>query len=137
MTFWLKKCSCDPFEEMHRILDFPVSTKESFMRPLSDVWEDEKNVYASVELPGLRKEDIDINVTDEGIEVKAEKKAENEEKDKNYYRLERNYAGFYKFIALPENVDSEKAEASYSDGILEVKIPKTEKTESKKKIKVN
>lgn len=136
MTFWLKRYA-DPFEDFQRILDFPVATGKSFLRPLGDVWEDEKNVYASVELPGLKKEDIDINITDEGIEVKAEKKAEKEEKDKNYYRIERNYAGFYKFISLPENIDAEKAEASYNNGILKVSLPKTEKTESKKKIKVN
>ncbi len=141
----------DPFEEMrrmHRYLNrmfagffesepFEERFESSIRQPLADTWETEDAVYASIELPGVNKEDIEINVVDHGLEIKAMRKEETKEHKKGFYRIERNYAGFYKYIALPENAMPEKAEAEYKNGILEIRVPKTKAKEpSKRRIKI-
>jgi HSP20 family protein len=119
----------EPIERM------PVE-RSSYRAPLTDVWEDEKNVYITAELPGIKKEDISVNITERGIEIKAKKKEEMEEKRKGMYRLERTYGGFYKFVALPSNVDVDKAEATYNNGVLEIRIPKKEVKEEGRKLEI-
>ncbi|MBN2422163.1 Hsp20/alpha crystallin family protein [Candidatus Woesearchaeota archaeon] len=113
--------------------------KKGYRTPLTDIWETDNKVIATLELPGMKKDDIDINVTDDQLEVNVEKKEEKEEndKEKGIYRKERRYAGFYRCFALPSNVKAEQAEASYNNGVLEVKIPKSEEPKAKaKKIEV-
>ncbi len=94
--------------------------------PLTDLEETGKEVIAKFELPGVEKKDIQLNITENKIEVKVEKRKESEEKKKGYYRMERKYAGFYRAIPLPEGVHPEKAKAKYEKGILEVTMPKSE-----------
>lgn len=94
--------------------------------PLTDLEETDREVIAKFELPGVDKKDIQLNITENKIEVKVEKKKESEEKKKCYYRVERRYAGFYRAIPLPEGVHPEKAKAKYEDGILKVTMPKAE-----------
>jgi len=141
----------DPFEEMRRMHQhlnrmfagffesepFEERFESSIRQPLADTWETEDAVYASIELPGVNKEDIEINVVDHGLEIKAMRKEETKEHKKGFYRIERNYAGFYKYIALPENAVPEKAEAKYKNGILEIRVPKTKAKEpGKRRIKI-
>ena len=135
----------DPFEDMRRMQRFfnrmfsgleeaPFEGGfESVRQPLADIWETRDAFYASVELPGVNKEDIEINVVDNGLEIKAMRKEETKEHKKGFYKIERNYAGFYKFIALPENAMPEKAEAKYKNGILELRIQKSKAKEPGKK----
>jgi len=94
--------------------------------PLTDLEETDKEVIAKFELPGVDKKDIQLNITENKIEVKVEKRKESKEKKKGYYRMERRYSGFYRAIPLPEGVHPEKAKAKYEDGILEVTMPKAE-----------
>ena len=111
----------------------------NYIEPLSDIYETEKEIVAKMEIPGVSKEDVKINATGEGIEIKCEKRDEikEEDKKKGRYRFERNYSGFYRYFTLPENADLERIGANYSNGILELKIPKTAKQEKKgKEIKV-
>ena len=126
----------DPFEEMRRMFssffgELPmVREVESGVRqPLADIWETKDAFYASVEIPGVNKEDITINVVDNGLEIKATRKEKAEEHRKGFYRIERSYSAFYKYIALPENAVLEKAEAHYKNGILEIRVPKSEEKE--------
>lgn len=141
----------DPFEEMRRMNrrigrmfssffenePFEERFESSIRQPLADTWETEDAVHASIELPGVNKEDIEINVVDHGLEIKAMRKEETKEHKKGFYRIERNYSGFYKYISLPENTEPEKAEAQYRNGILEIKIPKIRgKESSKRRIKI-
>jgi len=94
--------------------------------PLTDLEETDKEIIARFEIPGVDKKDIQLNITENKIEVKVEKKKEAKVDKKGYYRTERRYAGFYRAMALPEGIHPEKAKAKYSDGILEVRMPKTE-----------
>ncbi len=112
----------------------------SLRNPLTDIIEKDKEIIAKVEMPGINKEDIEINATDEGIEIKGEtsEKLEKGDKKKGWHRIERRYTGFYRYIGLPEGADIEKIDASYKNGILEIHIPKKESKKKKaKKIKVN
>lgn len=100
----------------------------SYRTPLADVWETDKEIKASIEIPGIDKQDIQIHATDGGLEVSVEKKDEHKEEDKKrgIYRFERSYQGFYRFISLPESADKDKIDASYRNGVLELRIPKRE-----------
>ena len=100
--------------------------KSNYRQPLSDIWETDNEIIATVELPGVKKEDIEVSAKDNGIEIKVEKKDEHktDDKKKGIYRLERQYSGFYRFFSMPENADLNNVHASYKNGVLELKIPK-------------
>jgi HSP20 family protein len=103
--------------------------------PLMDLWEDEDNVTIRAEIPGVNKEDIKLNVTEDSLEVKVLRKKESKGETAGVQHLERSYEGFYRYVQLPCKVVPEKAEATYNNGILEVKIPKAEK-EKKRGVEV-
>jgi len=102
--------------------------------PTVDVYEDDKKVTLKAELPGVKKEDLDINITEDEITLSGEKKKEEKVEEKDYYRIERSYGSFTRKVALPAEVDSAQAKASFKDGMLEITVPK--KAPAKKKVKV-
>ena len=108
-----------------------LTTGDHFRSPIADMKETENSVIARFELPGVDKKDIELNVTEDYIEVKSEKKQE-KKKDKMYERFSQQ---FYRRIPLPTNVKAEKAKASYKNGILNIEIPK-KKEISRKKIEI-
>lgn len=91
--------------------------------PAVEVFERDNNLVVSAELPGMNKDDVRVEVTDEGLAIRGERKREHEEKRQGYYRSERSYGRFYRMIPLPEGVDAEKAKAQFKDGVLQVEIP--------------
>ena len=109
-----------------------------FRPAMSDCYETENSVIASFELPGANKDDIELNVTNDHIEVKIEKKAETkkEDKEKGYYAYEARASQFYKRIPLPADVDADKAKAEYKNGMLRVEIPKKQEAKKEKKRKI-
>jgi len=108
----------------------------NYKAPISDLYETDKEVVAELDMPGVDKKDIKVNVTNDSIEIKAEKKNElkQEDKKKGMFRLERSFAGFYRSFALPNNVDADKANAEYKDGVLKITVPKLKIEEKKKKL---
>ncbi len=110
----------------------------NYRQPLADVFETDKELVATIELPGVDKKDIKINATDEGVEVKVERKDERKQDDKKQglYRLERSYLGFYRYIPVPDGVDTDNIKASYNNGVLELRMPKIEDKRKSKVIKV-
>ncbi len=95
---------------------------------------DEGNQFrVKMDVPGVKKQDININVTDNSLDVSAKHKEESEEKRKNYLRKERSNVSYYRTLSLPEAVVSDKAKAKLSEGVLEVVLPKVKPTPSKKK----
>ncbi len=102
--------------------------------PLVDIKDVGDNYLLEAELPGLKKEDIEIEVKDDRITLKGETKQEKKEEGEGYLRQERSFRSFYREIPIPENVKAEDAEASFKNGVLEVKLPKVEqkKLEGKK-----
>jgi len=112
---------------------------QGYRRPVMDLYETDKEIVSVLEIPGVTKDDIKVNATDEGIEIKVEKKAEKKEGDpkKGFYRMERSYSCFYRYVPMPKNADLPKLDASYREGILELKVPKLEMGPAKREIKVN
>ncbi|MEM4711108.1 MAG: Hsp20/alpha crystallin family protein [Candidatus Woesearchaeota archaeon] len=128
-------------DRRYPLLEAPTSTElmsTNYRKPLLDMTETDKEVIATIELPGVEKEDIQINATEDNIEIKVEKKDEKKEEDKKkgIYKLERSYAGFYRCIPTPENVDVENINATYKNGVLELKMPKIETKKKGKQISV-
>jgi HSP20 family protein len=105
--------------------------------PAVDVVEDDEKVVVKAELPGLTDKDVDISVVDNMLTIKGEKKQEEEKKEKGYHRLERSYGAFQRSIMLPTSVTSDKAKASFKNGLLEIELPKKEEAKPKQiKVKV-
>jgi HSP20 family protein len=91
--------------------------------PAIDVFEKENRLVTRVDLPGMKKEDVKVEVTDGYLTISGERKAEAEEKKEDFYRCEREYGSFYRSVPLPEGVKLEDVKATFTDGVLEVSLP--------------
>ncbi len=98
-----------------------------------DVIDEGKQIRIKMNVPGVQKKDIKLNVTDNSIEVSAQHKEESEEKKKNYLRKERSQISYYKTLPLPEKVISGKTKAKLVDGVLNITVPKSKPTKVLKK----
>lgn len=105
--------------------------------PKTDVVETANAYEVHLALPGVNKEDFNIEVNDNYLTISGERKFQNEKKDKNYHAIETHYGSFSRSFTLPENIDASKINAKYNNGILEVTIPKDEKKALKQTIKVS
>ncbi|BCS54795.1 Hsp20/alpha crystallin family protein [Geobacter sp. SVR] len=101
--------------------------------PSVDVYEEQEDVVVKAEIPGIRKEDVEVTFSDNTIRISGEKRKEERVENKDYYRLERSYGSFSRMIQLPAEVDSDQASATFKDGILEIRIPKSR--EAREKVK--
>lgn len=110
-------------------LEWPWGSDEA----KSDVVEVDDAIEVSIELPGMDMNDIEVSVSDDMLTVKGEKKIERQEEKKGYYLSERSYGAIYRTIPLPPGVDGEKAEASFRNGVLTIRLPQT--PEAKAKVK--
>jgi HSP20 family protein len=99
--------------------------------PTLDMYEDKNEVVVKAEMPGLTKDDIEITLSDSTLILKGEKKKEEEVKEKDYYRCEREYGSFLRTVELPAEVKVEGAKASFKNGVLEVRLPKSEAAKKK------
>lgn len=99
-----------------------------YRKAWADFKENEEEFVLEIELPGVEKEDISLDVTETGIEIKAERKQEmkKEDKEKGEYSFSRSYAGFARYVDLPEESDLEKIDAEYNNGVLSIRVPKKE-----------
>lgn len=97
---------------------------EGAWMPAVELFEREGTLVMRAELPGLKREDITVEVTDHTLTVAGERKAEQEVKERNYYRCERSYGSFQRSITLPAGVEQGQIAATFKDGILEVTLPK-------------
>lgn len=138
----------DPFKELRDIekrissmLDLeraavPVPSKEAVWAPAVNEKEDEKAYYVEVDLPGVKKEDINVEIKDNVVTISGERKFKKEESDKGYTRTESFFGKFERSFTLPSDVDADKIEAKVEDGVLKLTIPKVEEKENTKKIEV-
>ena len=94
--------------------------------PRVDVTEDNENLYVTAEVPGVDKKDVKVSVVGDVLTISGEKKTEQRDEKKNYYRIERNYGSFSRSFTLPAEVSVDKIAAEYKDGVLHVTLPKTE-----------
>lgn len=115
---------------------FRIDEREIGMPPV-DVFEEKDDIVVKAELPGMTKEDIEVSLTDHTLTIKGEKKKEEEVKEENYYRSERSYGSFVRTLELPTEVYTDKVKATFKNGVLEVRVPKTEEAKTKEiKVKV-
>lgn len=99
--------------------------------PVIDVLEKDNRLITKVDLPGLKKEDVKVEVTDGHLAISGERKRESEEKKDKFYRCEREYGSFYRAVPLPEGAKLEDVKATFADGVLEVSVPLPAKAEAK------
>lgn len=105
-------------------LGFPraAELEKTFWAPQIEVTENDGQLKVRADLPGLKKEDIDIELRDDSIIISGERKQESKEEREGYFRSERSYGSFYRSIPLPEGADRDKATASFENGVLEVAV---------------
>jgi HSP20 family protein len=101
--------------------------------PSVDIYEEGETVVVKAELPGLKKGDIEVNIAEDTITISGEKKSEAKVEKKDFYRVERSFGSFSRTLRLPADTQTDKAKASFKDGILEVRIPKS--AAARKKVK--
>ena len=121
-----------PFESLDEWFgDFAPST----FTPSIDIADKGKNIEVTAELPGMTADDVELQLSDNVLTLRGEKKLEDTKEEEGYYRTERSYGYFQRTIPLPVEVDGEKAEANFKDGVLTVRLPKV-KEETKRRIEV-
>ena len=127
-------------EDMDRYfggVSVPPSGELDVWSPTVEVKQVNGKFLVTAELPGLKKENIKIEVTEEALILEGERKYEKEEKGEEYFRSERSYGRFYRSIPLPEGTDLDKAVAEFKDGVLEISVPVAEVKTKKREIPVN
>jgi len=111
--------------------------EENRFAPKIDMTETEKEIVVRAEIPGVNEKEIDISLTQDMLTIKGEKKLEKEEKNENYYHLERSYGKFQRSVHLPVRVNENQVKAEYKNGILKIVLPKSGETKpNTKKIEV-
>lgn len=95
----------------------------SMWLPQVESFERDGKLVVRADLPGLNKDDINVEITDDAIKIRGERRQEEEENEKGYYRSERSYGSFYREIPLPSGANAEDAGATFRNGVLEVTIP--------------
>ena len=129
-------------EEIDRLFGAPLaelartSQLLSGWTPAMDVFEDKDNLYVRAELPGMRKEDIDVSLHDGSLSISGERRSEEKYKEAEVYRAERFVGRFQRTVTLPTQVAADKVKAQYKDGILTITLPKAEEAKPKQ-INVN
>lgn len=127
-------------ERINRMFDDTIRTlhptdgealEKGTWAPAVDIYETNDSFVVSADLPGLNKDEIQIDLKDNTLTLKGEKKFEEKVSKDNYIRVERAYGSFVRSFTLPQNVDPEKIKAKYKEGILEITIPKKEEAKPK------
>ena len=132
----VRRPAWDLFDRFFEDFELPMRFREETeFSPAFDVSETEKELIVRAEVPGMEKKDININLSEGLLTITGEKKHEKKEEKENYHCFERRYGKFSRTMQLPLDVDSEKVDAVYKDGVLTITLPKSE-TVIPKKIEV-
>lgn len=131
-------------DRINRLFDdaFPTSKfleddiSFSTWKPVVDIFDTNGSIVIHAELPGLKKEDVEVDVKGNLLTLRGERKLNTEIKEDRYYRRERNHGTFHRAFTLPSEIEPDKITAKFKDGILEIEIPKPD-TEKPKQISVN
>ena len=118
-------------ESLPRNKVFEGSLTTGVWSPAVDIYETETAIILKVELPGLSKDDISIEIKDNNLILRGERKFEKDIREESYHRIERSYGTFSRTFSLPNAIDRNKVDATFKDGILEITIPKAEETKPK------
>jgi len=104
--------------------------------PRIEVLEKEGKLCVLADLPGVKKEDLNVEVTDEAVTIAGERRHESSKEERGYYQSERSYGSFYRSIPLPEGVQTESATAEFKDGVLQIEIPAPERKSRTRKLEI-
>lgn len=129
----------DSFSRLHREMDRLIEEALPAMRPPFGPWfdgggavvpsldvsETEDGLEISVDLPGIDAKDVSLTLSEDVLSISGERKEEQEQKKKNYYRSERSFGSFARHLALPYAVDADRVEARFKDGVLNITLPKS------------
>ena len=133
----------DPFKEIRELErklynNLPVENQNaiSTFTPSVNTREDEKRYYIEIDLPGVKKEDINIDLNDRVLTISGERKFKEKVKKENYYKIETSFGKFERSFSLPEDADIDNIEAKTENGVLDIFIPKIKKETPKKKIEI-
>ncbi|MCX6967216.1 MAG: Hsp20/alpha crystallin family protein [Verrucomicrobia bacterium] len=124
-------------EEMNRLLDGSLAGFSENVglfggwSPSVDVYQDKENVYVKAELPGMKKEEIEITFQDGILTVAGERKQESEVREGESFRSERFFGKFHRSVSMPTKVEAERIKAAYKDGVLTVELPKAAEAKAK------
>ena len=119
----------EPFtREIDRVFDAFFGQTDQGRRwvPPMDLVEAEDHFVLKADLPGLAESDVNLEVQDGTLTISGERKAEHEQREKGWYRIERSFGSFSRSLTLPDGIDPDRIEASFHDGVLDVRIPKPE-----------
>jgi len=135
--------SMSPFQMMRRFsedLDRIFAGREfgeaAVWAPAIEVRQRDNNLVITAELPGLSKDDVKVEATDEGLVLQGERKREEEEKREGYYRSERSYGRFYRLIPLPEGANIDQAKANFNNGVLEISVPVAQAEQKRRQVPI-
>ncbi len=109
--------------------DEPAST--TTWSPAVDIFETESEIVVKAEVPGMERKDITLNLENNVLTLRGERRFLKEAKEENYHRIERSYGGFSRAFSIPATVDEEKIRADYQDGVLKIVLPKKEQLRPK------
>ena len=123
------------FQDYGRPSQDELTASGSFV-PAVDVYEDEHKVTLKLEVPGVKQDDLDVQVENNTLTIRGERKFEKEEKEENFQRIERRYGSFSRSFTLPNTIDTDSVNANYENGVLKVELAKREEAKPKQ-IKVN
>src|SRR5262245_11457194 len=132
-------------DQMYRMVeDFGFARMERFGRssgmemfsPQVEIFERDGKLVVRADLPGMTKDDVKVEVTDDAIVIEGERKYEYEENEEGIYRSERSYGRFHREIPLPEGVKTDNATANFKNGVLEVTVDASEKAKNRKRIDI-
>ncbi|MGB7297284.1 MAG: Hsp20/alpha crystallin family protein [Candidatus Aminicenantales bacterium] len=137
----------DPFRDlvtlrdrMNRLFEDAVSTARSEEKdmissswaPAVDIYEDEKQLVLTAEIPGINEKDVEIKIEDNTLSIHGERKLEKETREENYHRIERAYGAFYRSFTLPNHIDQDKIQAEHENGVLKITMPKKPELQPRK-----
>jgi HSP20 family protein len=130
------------FQRLSRFSHFGLEqptfeTMPAAWTPALEMFTKNNELVVRAEIPGLKKEDVIVEVTDENLVIRGERKEEKEEKGKGFYRSERTYGSFYRTVPLPEGVKTETAKATVNNGVLEIIMPMAKVEEKKRTLEIN
>jgi HSP20 family protein len=111
---------------------FDRATESRMVAPALDVIDKKDELVVRADLPGLEQKDVQVEIRDRILTLQGERAEEHEEKSEEYYRAERWEGSFFRSVELPPGVDTERAEAKFKNGVLEIHLPKSKETKGKK-----
>lgn len=109
---------------------------QTMWSPQIEIFERGGQFIVRADLPGMTKDDVKVDITDEGLIIQGERKHEHEEESEGWHRSERSYGSFYRNISLPEGVKAEDAKANFRDGVLEISMPAPQRDARRKQIEI-